>query len=137
VVSALVVVLAFPFGARVTTGVPGFMLLILLISLWAMAYSGFLQFVAIKTRNAAATQSSGLVFFPLLFLTPNLVPRDLLTRPMEMAATFNPVTYIIEASRSLILEGYEWASIGRGFLVVAIAVVAMVTISIRAMNDYD
>ena len=59
------------------------------------------------------------MFFPLLFLTPNFVPRSLLTRPMEIAATLNPVTYVMEAARSLILDGFEWAVIGRGFLVVA------------------
>ena len=35
--------------------------------------------IALKTRSAAATNSGGLIFFPLLFLTPNFVPRDLLT----------------------------------------------------------
>ena len=60
--------------------------------------------IALKTRSAAATNSGGLIFFPLLFLTPNFVPRELLTRPMEIAATFNPVTYIMEAMRSLILD---------------------------------
>ena len=70
-----------------------------MISLWAMVFSGFMQLIALKSRSAAATQSAGLVFFPLLFLTPNFVPRDLLTRPMEIAATLNPVTYIMEARR--------------------------------------
>ena len=82
----------------------GFVLLIVLTAVWAVVYAGFMQIIALKTRSAAATNSAGLVFFPLLFLTPNFVPRNLLTRPMEIAATFNPVTYVMEALRSLILE---------------------------------
>ena len=39
----------------------------------------------------------------------------MLTEPMEVAATFNPVTYLMEAIRSLILEGLEWDTIGKGF----------------------
>ena len=70
-----------------------------------------MQLIALKTRSAAATNSGGLIFFPLLFLTPNFVPRDLLTRPMEIAATFNPVTYVMEALRSLILEDFDWGAI--------------------------
>jgi ABC-2 type transport system permease protein len=62
----------------------------------------------LKSRSAAATNSGGLVFFPLVFLTPNVVPRDLLTRPMEIAATFNPVTYLMEALRSLVLQELAW-----------------------------
>lgn len=49
------------------------------------------------TRSAPATQSASLVLFALLFLTPNFVRRSLLTRPMEVAATYNPVTYLMEA----------------------------------------
>lgn len=49
------------------------------------------------------------MFFPLLFLTPNFVPGDLLTRPMEIAATFNPVTYVMESLRSLIIDDSDWS----------------------------
>ena len=96
-----------------------------------------MQLIALKTRSAAATNSGSLVFFPLLFLTPNFVPRDLLTRPMEIAATFNPVTYIMEALRSLILEDFEWAAIGRGFAVVAVAGVGDGRLNVRAIRSYD
>ncbi len=44
-----------------------------------------------------------------MFLTPNFVPRDLLTRPMEIAASLNPVTYLMESLRSLILDDLDWA----------------------------
>ena len=70
-----------------------------------------MQLIALKTRSAAATNSGGLIFFPLLFLTPNFVPRDMLTEPMEVAATLNPVTYLMEALRSLILDDLDWAKI--------------------------
>ena len=104
---------------------------------WAVGYSGFLQFVALKTRNAAATNSAGLIFFPLLFLTPNFVPRGLLTRPMEIAATLNPVTYVMEALRSLILVDLDWGVIGRGFLVTGAFVALTVFINVRTMAKYD
>ena len=44
----------------------------------------------------------------------------MLTRPMEIAATLNPVTYIMEALRSLILFDLDWAHIWPGFVVVAV-----------------
>ena len=135
--TTVIVLLALPFGITVATGVVGFVLLVLLTAGWAVGYSGFLQFVAMKTRSAAATNSSSLIFFPLLFLTPNFVPRDLLTRPMEIAATLNPVTYVMEAMRSLILEDYNWTVIGRGFVVVAVFVVLMLVINVRTMRRYD
>jgi ABC-2 type transport system permease protein len=99
VIAALIVLVALPFGITVESGPLGFVLLLVLTATWAVAFSGFMQLIALKTRSAAATNSGSLIFFPLLFLTPNFVPREMLTRPMEIAATFNPVTYVMEALR--------------------------------------
>jgi ABC-2 type transport system permease protein len=136
-IASAMVVIALPFGITIASGPLGFVLLILLTAAWAMVFSGFMQLIALKTRSAAATNSAGLIFFPLLFLTPSFVPRPLLTRPMEIAATFNPVTYIMEGLRSLVLEDFNWAAIGRGFLVVALAGALMVALSVRSIRRYD
>lgn len=137
VLTAVLIVVGMAFGVRLATGLTGFVLLLVLTSGWAVVFSGFMQLIALKTRSAAATQSGGLVFFPLLFLTPNFVPRNLLTHPMEVAATINPVTYIMEAMRSLILVHFDWAAIGKGFLVVALAGVVMAALNARAIRSYD
>ena len=136
-IASLIVALGIAFGIRIASGVLGFFLLIFLTAGWAIVYSGFMQIIALKTRSAAATNSAGLVFFPLLFLTPNFVPRNLLTHPMEIAATFNPVTYVMEAMRSLILQRFHWETIGLGYLVIAVATVFMLALSVRVIRSYD
>jgi ABC-2 type transport system permease protein len=135
--SVVIVLLALIFGITIASGVLGFVLLVLLTALWAVVYSGFMQIIALLTRSAAATNSAGLVFFPLLFLTPNFVPRNLLTHPMEIAATINPVTYVMEAMRSLILQDLHWETIGLGYLVVVIAGAVMLAVSVRVIERYD
>jgi ABC-2 type transport system permease protein len=70
-------------------------------------------------------------------LTPNFVPRNLLTHPMEVAATFNPGTYIMVALRSLILQDLRWETIGLGYLVVAVAGTIMLALSVRVIHAYD
>jgi ABC-2 type transport system permease protein len=135
--TVVIVLIALPFGVTVASGVVGCVLLVLLAAGWAVGYAAFLQFVALKTRSGAATNSAGLIFFPLLFLTPNFVPRELLTRPMEIAATLNPVTYVMEAMRSLILVEFDWAIIGKGFVVVAVFVAITLSINVRTMKHYD
>jgi ABC-2 type transport system permease protein len=137
VLATAMVLIAMPFGVRIRSGFVGFLILVVMIALWAMVFSGFMQLIALKTRSAAATNAGSLVFFPLLFLTPSFVPRDLLTRPMEIAATFNPVTYLMEGVRSLILQDLQWDLIGRGFLVIAGAAALMFTLSVRLINHYD
>ena len=136
-ITILIVVLGLIFGITIESGPLGLVLLVLLTALWAVVFAGFMQIIALKTRSAAATNSASLIFFPLLFLTPNFVPRDLLTRPMEIAASVNPVTYMMEAMRSLILQDLEWGKILVGFGVVAVAGALMLALSIRVIQNYD
>jgi ABC-2 type transport system permease protein len=136
-ISIAIVLLGMAFGITIASGVVGFLLLILLNALWAVVFVGFMMLIAIKTRSAAATNSGSLVFFPLLFLTPNFVPRELLTRPMEIAATLNPVTYVMESLRTLILEDLVWATIWPGFLVVVLSGALVLGLNVRLINHYD
>ena len=137
VLSTVIVLLALPFGIKIASGVPGFLLLVLLTSLWGIVYAGFMQLIALKTRSAAATNSGGLIFFPLLFLTPNFVPRELLTEPMEVAATLNPVTYLMESLRSLILHDLDWGDVLPGFGVVFALGALMLVLNVRTIARYD
>jgi ABC-2 type transport system permease protein len=135
--ASVIVLVALPFGITIASGVPGFLLLILLSALWGVVYAGFMQLIALKTRSAAATNSGGLIFFPLLFLTPNFVPREMLAAPMEVAATLNPVTYLMEALRSLILEPLDWGEVLPGFAVVAGLGAIMLALTVRIIKTYD
>jgi ABC-2 type transport system permease protein len=136
-IAVLMVVLGLIFGISIASGVLGFLMLIGLTALWAVVFVGFMQLVALKTRSAAATNSAGLVFFPLLFLTPNFVPRDMLTRPMEIAASVNPVTYVMEGLRSLILEDMQWSAILPAFAVAGVLGALMLALNVRMIRRYD
>jgi ABC-2 type transport system permease protein len=61
----------------------------------------------------------------------------MLTEPMEIAATWNPVTYIMEAARSLILVGFDGEALAKGFAVIAGAGALMLVLSVRMVNNYD
>lgn len=136
-ISVLIVLLGMVFGITIASGAIGFVLLVVMTALWSVVFVGFMQLIALKTRSAAATNSGGLVFFPLLFLTPNFVPRDMLTRPMEVAASFNPVTYVMEGLRSLILQDMEWSKILPAFAVVAVLGTLMLALNVRMIKRYD
>lgn len=137
IIAVALIALGLIFGITIASGPLGLVLLVGLTALWGVVFVGFMQLIALKTRSAAATNSAGLVFFPLLFLTPNFVPRDLLTRPMEIAATLNPVTYVMEAMRSLLLRDLVWSEIWPGFLVVVMAGALMLALNVRTINRYD
>jgi ABC-2 type transport system permease protein len=64
--------------------------------------------VALKTKNGAAAQAATFAFFPLIFLSTTFVPREYITATwLKWAATINPTTYIYDAMRSLLIDGWR------------------------------
>ncbi len=53
---------------------------------------------------------------------------------MEVAATLNPVTYLMEALRSLILDDLDWDKILPGFGVVAALGAVMLVLNVRMIR---
>jgi ABC-2 type transport system permease protein len=135
--SALVLLVGIALGARVQSGVLGAALIILLSALFGVAYAGFGMLVALRTRNVQATQSSFLLFFPLLFLTPNFVPFDRLSPLMETLARINPISYVIVGLRSLVIDGWDAGKIGVCIAVIVGLGVILTTLSLRTIASYN
>jgi ABC-2 type transport system permease protein len=89
--------------------------------------------VALATGSVRATQSTFIVFFPLLFMTPGAVPRNLMTGWFERAVSLNPVTYVVEASRSF-LFGLNAGVVARGALAAALFCVLTFTLTALAFR---
>ena len=135
--SALVLLVGIALGARIESGVAGALLIVLLSALFGVAYAGFGILIALRTRNVQATQSSFLLFFPLLFLTPNFVPFDRLSSVMETLARINPVSYVIVGLRSLVIDGWDLGKIGVCVLVTAVMGAVLTALSLRTIARYD
>lgn len=105
--TAPILVLGFALGVRFEAGPLGVVVFILLAALWSLAFSGFGYAIALKTGNPAAVNSAFLLFFPFLFLTSSYVPRSQLTGWLDTVAAANPVTYLLEGLRSLVLRGWQ------------------------------
>jgi ABC-2 type transport system permease protein len=86
--------------------------------------------VALATGSVRATQSTFIIFFPLLFLTPSALPRELMTGWFETAVSVNPMTYVVEAARSF-LFGYDAGVVAKGAL--AAALFSAVTFGLTAL----
>jgi ABC-2 type transport system permease protein len=135
--SALVLLAGLALGARVQTGVLGALVIVLLAALFGVAYAGFGILIALRTRNVQATQSSFLLFFPLLFLTPNFVPFDRLSPLMETLARINPISYVIVGVRSLVIDGWDAGKLTVAVLVIVALGIVLTGLSLRAIARYD
>ena len=95
-------------GSGMASGVPGAFLILVIAGLFGGAYSGIGIFIAMRTGNAQAAQAGFLLFFPLLFMAPAFAPLAVFDDWLRIIATINPVTYIMEGMRGLVMEGYAW-----------------------------
>ena len=102
-----VLAVGYGVGVRFTTGLLGVLTFIGFSALWGLAFTGFPYAVALRTGNPAAVNACFVVFFPLFFLTDAVVPKALLTGWFSTIATYNPVTYLLGALRSLISGGWQ------------------------------
>jgi ABC-2 type transport system permease protein len=123
-----VIILGFIVGVRFETGPLGIVVFILMAASWGIVFTGFPYAIALKTGNPAAVNSSFLLFFPFAFLTTGFVPEQYLSGWLATVAAYNPVTYLLAGMRSLLMEGWEWTTIGKAFL--AIAIVGAVSFSL-------
>jgi ABC-2 type transport system permease protein len=114
-------------GAPFASGLSGAVIIFALALLFGMAWSGVGLILAFLTRNPRAVQSSFIFFFPFTFVTTSQLPLPLLSGWYKTAVMVNPVTYILEGMRSLMLTGIVPATLGMAFL--AAGAFALVTFS--------
>ena len=123
-----VLILGFAVGVRFETGPLGVLAFILLAGSWGLVFTGFPYAIALKTGNPGAVNSSFVLFFPFAFLTTAFLPKEALTSWLDTVATYNPVTYLLDALRSLISEGWEVDTLLKGMG--AVAAVGVISFSL-------
>lgn len=130
-----IVALGMVLGVRFTGGPLGVILFIALASLWNLAFAGFGYAIALKTGNPAAVNSSFLLFFPFLFLTSAYVPRSQLSGWLDAVAGVNPVTYILDGLRSLVLSGsWQFGSLAKACLAIGLVGVLSMSMCFAALR---
>ena len=135
--STVVLLAGLALGAHMESGVLGAVVLVVLAACFGVGYAGFGILVALRTRNVQATNTSFLLFFPLLFLTPNFVPFDRLSPLMETLARVNPVSYVIVGLRSLVIDGWDAGKLAACMGVTVGLVLVLTALSLRAIATYD
>jgi ABC-2 type transport system permease protein len=103
-------------GVEVKAGVGGAAVLVVLAMIVAMAMAGVGTVMAARTGRPEAVQGLFPLLFVTLFLSSANLPRNLM--PVDwfrQIATYNPVSYLVEGMRSLIITGWDQAALLKGF----------------------
>lgn len=125
--SGIIVVLAYALGAKFATGIPGILLIFLLVAFFGLAWSGISLAIGLRTKSAETVFGiGGFLTFPLLFMSSALVPVTLMPDWMQSVSNFNPISYTVDAVRALTISGFDWSKIVTALGVIgAIAVVTL------------
>ena len=132
--ASLVLGVALLMGLEPATGIFGMLALVGLAVLLGTGFAGFTVSAALGSGNAAATQGASFIFFPLTFLAPTFVPLDLLDGWLKTAATYNPITYVMQAMRALLNTGWDSQAIGQAVLACLLLASAMYALALLALR---
>lgn len=105
--AALVILVGLLLGAESATGVLGLVSVLVLALVWGAGFAAYSIAVAISSRDIQVTAAANLIFVPLIFFSPLLVPYRYLEPWMQTVADVNPTRYVMEGMRSLLIVGWN------------------------------
>ena len=104
------------FGDGIAAGPAGAVVIVLLSLTTSLAFGGVGAFIALRAGTGEAVQAAFPLFFAALFLSSMSLPRNLIEQDWyQTVATWNPVSYMIEGIRSLVIVGWDPEAIALGF----------------------
>ena len=123
-------------GVRFASGVPGVLVLFAFAFLVALGFGALGTFVGLRTGSGEAVQGFFPMFFVLLFISSMAIPRNLISITwFRDVATANPVSYLLECVRSLIITGWDLQALALGFGVASAITVAALALSVWALRE--
>jgi ABC-2 type transport system permease protein len=122
-------------GVRLASGPAGVVVLFAFMVLVTLAFGAFGAFAALRTGSGEAVQSLFPVFFVFLFISSMNIPRNLIDATwFRDLATVNPVSYLLEAVRSLIILGWDGQALALGFGISVVLVIVALTLASWALR---
>jgi len=114
--ATLFLTVGLTFGIAIESGVAGALVILGLALLIALAFGGLGAMLGLRTGSGEMVQGFFPLFFVLLFLSSMALPRPLIEQDwFRTIATYNPVSYLLEAIRSLIITGWDGEALALGF----------------------
>ena len=135
-VSAFIYIAAgFVAGMDFKAGALGIPAIILLGTLVALAFAGIGAYIGLRSGSGEAVQGIFPLLFVFLFLSSVNLPRNLIEQDwFRTIATYNPVSYLVEGVRSLIITGWDAEALVLGFGIATLIAVISVSLAAGALR---
>jgi len=103
-------------GVHFESGPLGVLVLLAFAVFVSVGFGALGAFAALRTGSGEAVQGIFPAFFVFLFISSMNIPRNLIEITwFRDAATANPVSYLLECVRSLIISGWDGQALALGF----------------------
>jgi ABC-2 type transport system permease protein len=123
-------------GVTLVSGVFGAVVLLVLAILIAFGFASLGGLLALRFGNGEAVQGIFPLLFVTLFLSSGSLPRNLIkTVWFRDIATYNPVSYLIEGLRSLVITGWNAQALELGFAFALALTAISLAFSSQAMHS--
>lgn len=134
-VQALVFVAVFvAFGAAIEGGVAAVAVLVVLGMVLALAIGALAAAIGLRTGSQEAVQNSFPLVFVLLFLSSAFFPTALMSGWYQTAAEANPLSWLINAARDLVIVGFAWDDVARAMAVAVVLALGAVVLANRQLR---
>ena len=133
--SAVYLLVGLATGVGIATGVAGAFVLVALSLLISFGFASLGALLALRFGTGEAVQGIFPLLFVTLFLSSSSLPRNLIKVDwFRQVATYNPVSYLIEGLRSLIIKGWDVQALALGFGFAALLLAITLALAGTAMN---
>jgi len=122
------------FGVTIEEGVPGALLMIVLVAMAALAFGTLGAALALRSGSASVVQGTFPLVFVILFLSTAFFPADLLLQPAQAIAAYNPLSFIVDAVRDPVISAFSGHVLLQGLAGVLVVAAIGLTLSSMALR---
>lgn len=101
------------FGASIKGGFPALVALVAVAMVLGVALGGFTITLALRTGSSEAVQAAFPILFIFLFISSAFFPRQLMHGWFQTVANINPLSWLVEALRRLVIDEFSFTDVGR------------------------
>jgi ABC-2 type transport system permease protein len=128
-------IVLFPFGVRIASGPAGVLVIVASGALTGVAIGGFMAAMALRTGSSEAVQGSFPLLFIAMFFSSAFFPRQTMQGAYQAVADANPISYLVEGLRGLVIAPLDATHVAQALLVpIGIGVVSL-ALALRALRS--
>lgn len=126
----IIIIIASLFGVSFATGIGGIIVILLLAACFNFTMAGFSIAIASRIKSMEVlTAVINFLTMPLMFSSSAIFPIQVMPDWLATIAKWNPITYVVNPLRTLVITGWEIQDLIKGFAYILFLAIVMLFIA--------